>query len=140
MLVLAAACSPGGGSDTTPPDADVGGQAGAESLVGPLWVLDSLPGTATLAGSGGRAPDLRFGADGNAGGFTGCNSAGGPYHVTGDSIRIGPLAMTMMACDQGMELEQAYAGALDRAIRFARTDSTLQLYDSAGLAARFRVQ
>ena len=140
ILAFAAACSPGGGSDTTPPDADVGGQGGSEALVGPLWVLDSLPGTTALTGNGGREPDLRFGGDGNAGGFTGCNSAGGPYHVAGDSIHIGPLAMTLMACEQGMELEQAYGAALDRAVRFARSDSTLQLFDSAGLVARFHAQ
>lgn len=139
LLVCLAACTQRSGSDTTPPDAGAA-RAGSAALVGPLWVLQSLPGTPDVAGNGGRKPDLRFSADGNAGGFSGCNSMGGPYVVSGDSLRLGPLAMTMMACTDGMEVERAYASALERVIRFERRDSTLDLFDAAGLVARFRAQ
>jgi heat shock protein HslJ len=143
MIVLAA-CTPSGSSDTTPPDATAGpptqSPMGDTTLAGPVWVLDSLPGIASIAGSGGRMPELRFGADGNAGGFSGCNSMGGPYTVSGDSLTFGPLAMTMMACDEGMEVERAFGAALERVVRFARRDSTLELFDANGLAARFRAR
>ncbi|HEX6089914.1 MAG TPA: META domain-containing protein [Gemmatimonadales bacterium] len=139
FVILLAACAQGGGSDTTPPDADAA-PAGTAALVGPLWVLQSLPGTPNIAGNGGRRPDLRFSPDGNAGGYSGCNSMGGPFAVSGDSLRLGPLAMTMMACTDGMEVERAYASALERVIRFERRDSTLDLFDAAGLVARFRAQ
>lgn len=144
LLVTLAACTPSGGSDTTPPDATERPPAqspmGDTTLVGPLWVLDSLPGVASIAGNGGRMPDLRFGADGNAGGFSGCNSMGGPYAIAGDSLDFGPLAMTMMACEEGMEVERALGAALDRVVRFARRDSTLELFDTTGLAARLRAR
>jgi heat shock protein HslJ len=139
MVIFLAACAQGGGSDTTPPDANAA-PAGSAALVGPLWVLQSLPGTPDISGNGGRMPDLRFAADGNAGGFSGCNSMGGPYVVSGDSLSLGPLAMTMMACTDGMDVERAYASALEGVIRFERRDSTLELFDAAGLAARFRAQ
>ncbi len=142
LLAFVAACTPSGGSDTNPPDATERPPSqtpmGDTTLVGPLWVLDSLPGVASIAGNGGRMPDLRFGADGNAGGFSGCNSMGGPYTIAGDSLDFGPLAMTMMACEDGMDVERALGAALDRVVRFARRDSTLELFDSAGLVARFR--
>jgi heat shock protein HslJ len=48
--------------------------------------------------------------------------------------------MTMMACDEGMEVERALGTALERAVRFARRDSTLELFDANGLAARFRAR
>lgn len=139
LAALLGACAQGGGSDTTPPDADAA-PTGNAALVGPTWVLQSLPGTANIAGNGGRMPDLRFADDGNAGGFSGCNSLGGPYTVSRDSLRIGPLAMTMMACPDGMEVERAYASALDRVVRFERQDATLDLFDASGLVARFRVR
>ena len=139
LVILLGACAQGGGSDTTPPDADAA-PPGNGALVGPTWVLQSLPGTSNIAGNGGRMPDLRFADDGNAGGFSGCNSMGGPYTVRGDSLQFGPLAMTMMACTDGMEVERAYASALDRVVRFERRDAILDLFDASGLVARFRAR
>lgn len=144
LMISLAGCAQGGGSDTTPPDGNAGPPTqtpmGDTTLAGPLWILDSLPGTPDIAGNGGRMPDLRFGADGNAGGFSGCNSLGGSYTIAGDSLRFGPMRMTLMACEDGMEVERAYAAALERTVRFARRDSTLELFDSEGLVARFRAQ
>jgi heat shock protein HslJ len=144
LMISLTACAQGGGSDTTPPDANAGRPTqtpmGDTTLAGPLWILDSLPGTADIAGNGGRMPELRFGADGNAGGFSGCNSMGGSYTTSGDSLSLGPMRMTLMACEDGMEFERAYAAALERVVRFARRDSTLELFDAAGLVARFRAQ
>ncbi|HEU4827929.1 MAG TPA: META domain-containing protein [Gemmatimonadales bacterium] len=141
LLIFLAACTQGGGSDTVPPEADEVSPPGDDaSLVGPLWVLDSLPGTTDIAGNGGRMPDLRFADDGNAGGFSGCNSMGGPYTASRDSLRFGPMVMTMMACQDGMEVERAYAEALEKVVRFERRDATLELYDGAGLVARFRAR
>ena len=139
LVTFLAACAQGGGSDTTPPETDTA-PTGSAALVGPLWVLESLPGTPNVSGNGGRKPDLRFSADGNAGGFSGCNSMGGPYTVSRDSLRLGPLAMTMMACQNGMEVERAYAAALDRVVRFERHGTTLDLFGPTGLVARLTAQ
>lgn len=144
LMLFVAACTRGGGPETSPPDA-----AGAPpnhtppgdtTLVGPVWLLDSLPGLTNITGNGGRRPELRFDLDGNAGGFSGCNSMGGPYTISGDSLDVGPLVMTMMACEDGMEVERALGAALERVVRFVRRDSTLELLDSTGLVARFRVR
>jgi len=136
LLLLAAACSPGGSSEELPPDSDVA-PADTAGLARTHWVLAELPGIADIAGNGGRMPDLQFGEDGNAGGFSGCNSMGGPYTVSGSSLNFGPMAMTMMACEQGMEVERAYADALERVTRYRRSGNTLELMDGEGVVARF---
>lgn len=85
----------------------------------------------------GRPATLRFDS-GRASGFAGCNQFGGPYALEGtDVIRLGPLAMTKMACDGGMELEQRYKRALEAAVRYRIEDGTLVLFDVLGPAARF---
>jgi heat shock protein HslJ len=61
-------------------------------------------------------------------GFAGCNQFSGGYTLDGkDGIKIGPLAVTKMACPQGMELETAYLGALDSAQRFKLIGAELQV-------------
>ena len=56
--------------------------------------------------------------------------------MAGDSIRLGPLVMTRMACAQGMELETAFAAALDSAERYRREGSALELLRAAEVIAR----
>ena len=54
--------------------------------------------------------------EGNASGFGGCNTFTGGYELDGDSISIGPLAGTLMACEvQKMAVEGAYMPLLERA-------------------------
>lgn len=139
LLVILAACTPGGGNDTTPPDPDAA-RPESPALVGPIWVLTELPGATSLQGNGGRAPDLRFTDDGNVGGFAGCNSMGGPYTVAGDSLHLGPLAMTLMACDQGMDVERAYADALESVTGFRRQGQVLELLAGERTVARFEAR
>lgn len=139
LLVLLAACTTSGGSDNTPPAPDAASPE-SSGLVGPTWVLTELPGTTSLQGNGGRAPDLRFTDDGNVGGFAGCNSMGGPYAAAGDSLHLGPLAMTLMACDQGMDVERAYAGALDAVTGFRRQGPVLELLAGDRMVARFETR
>lgn len=67
---------------------------------------------------------------------SGCNRIAGPYTVRGDSIRLGPLAMTRMACTEGMELETAFAAALDSASRYRRDGTRLELLRAAAVIAR----
>jgi heat shock protein HslJ len=59
-------------------------------------------------------PTLTFSdADNKVSGFAGCNRLAGTYEAKGDSLRIGPLALTRMACPSGMELETKFGAALD---------------------------
>jgi heat shock protein HslJ len=39
-------------------------------------------------------------ADGSINGFAGCNRYFGRFQSNGDSLTIGPLATTVMACEQ----------------------------------------
>jgi heat shock protein HslJ len=67
-------------------------------------------------------------------GNAGCNQYNGPVVVEGDSITIGPLASTKMACaDQAAaDQEAAYLAALEAATTFEVRNQTLELRDDDG--------
>ena len=53
----------------------------------------------------------------------------GPAEMSGDKIRLGPLAGTKMMCDPGAsDQETAYLKALESAGRFAVKDGKLLIY------------
>jgi Heat shock protein len=55
----------------------------------------------------------------------------GGFTLTGDQITIGPLAMTRMACLDGLGIvQQRFVGALEKAAKASREGLTLSLYDS----------
>lgn len=110
---------------------------GDTTLAGPEWRLVQLNGQPAPMGAGGRPATLQFMDGGRVAGFGGCNRIAGPYMVTGDSIRFGPLVMTRMACSEGMELETAFAAALDSVERYRREGSALELWRAADVIARF---
>ena len=63
--------------------------------------------------SADAVPTLTLDA-GTASGFGGCNRFTGKYELDGDSIAIGPLASTRMACeDAKTAVEDAYLPALE---------------------------
>ena len=70
----------------------------ASPLEGPTWRLDSPGGPAGDAKDPKAAPlTVRF-VDGRASGFSGCNRFTGSYTRDGDTLTVGHLAGTMMAC------------------------------------------
>ena len=78
---------------------------------------------------------------GQATGHGGCNRFGGPYDLTGEGLRLGPLAATRMACPPPrMATETAVFDALSRVTRFD-IDETGALVLIAGDAPvmRFRM-
>ncbi len=89
----------------------------------------------------GTTLTLEFSTDGNVSGNSGCNTFSGPYKVTGDQIKLGPLAGTMMACSDPagiMDQEAQYLAALGSASTYVVDGSTLELRTSDGaLAADF---
>ena len=147
LLAIAAiaACSrPDPTPDAQSPDTDSmsttpapGAAGGDTTLAGPEWRLVQLNGQPAPMGAGGRPATLQFMDGGRVAGFGGCNRIAGPYMVTGDSIRLGPLVMTRMACSEGMELETAFAAALDSVERYRREGSALELLRAADVIARF---
>ena len=123
LLVLAAAVLAGacGGDDDGPP------------LEGPEWALASgvdVPGDAD--------PPTLLLEEGNASGFGGCNTFTGGYELDGDSISIGPLAGTLMACElQKMAVEGAYMPALEAADAWSIDGDELVLSSGGEETLRF---
>lgn len=108
------------------------------AVAGVDWQLIELNAKTAPAGAGGRRVTLRFDADSaRAGGFAGCNSFGGSYSIAGDSLRFGPLAMTRMACTEGMQLESTLTAALTATRRYELTSTQLKLFGPSGAVARF---
>lgn len=123
LLVLAAAVLAGacGGDDDGPP------------LEGTEWALASgvdVPGDAD--------PPTLLLEEGNASGFGGCNTFTGAYELDGDSISIGPLAGTLMACElQKMAVEGAYMPALEAADAWSIDGDELVLSSGGEETLRF---
>jgi heat shock protein HslJ len=108
-------------------------------VAGAEWELVRLGAEAAPTGAGARRATIRFEADSaRAGGFAGCNRWSAGYTLDGDAIRFGPIAMTKMACADGMQLEQRVAAALEAARRFEVRNDELRLRDDAGDVASFR--
>ena len=102
------------------------------------WQLIELNAKTASAGAGGRRVIVRFDADSaRVGGFAGCNTFGGSYALAGDSLRFGSLAVTRMACTQGMQLESELLQALQSTRRYELTSTQLKLFGPSGAMARF---
>ena len=123
LLALAAAMLAGacGGDDDGPP------------LEGTEWALASgvdVPEDAD--------PPTLLLEDGNASGFGGCNTFTGGDELDGDSISIGPLAGTLMACEaQKMAVEGAYMPALEAADAWSIDGDELVLSSGGEETLRF---
>jgi len=109
--------------------------AAAISLAGTSWVLESIPDF-TLEQT--RKPvTLLFGTDNHISGNGGCNRYGGDYTQSGDSLSIGHLLSTKMACTPGMETESHLMYALQEANRATVTGGKLELRKDSTLLASF---
>jgi heat shock protein HslJ len=81
---------------------------------------------------GGQPPALS--------GSGGCNRLMGSYTLAGDTITFGRAAMTMMACPEGMDTEQAFIAVLEGTKHWHIDGSQLLLLDDAGkTVVRFEV-
>jgi heat shock protein HslJ len=82
---------------------------------------------------------IRFSAANTTTGNGGCNQFNGPYVVNGQSLRIGPLTSTSMACEDNISTqEQAYLQALQSTASFEQSGNQLILRDGSGReVARF---
>ena len=111
-----------------------GGGADVSQLEKGLWVLDSARDVTLPLGI---VPTAGF-HDGVVRGYTGCNQYSAPYTVDGDSLDIGDLAMTRMACPPPRdEVEQAYVAALGGVTTWAIDGEELVLSDGEGEMLRY---
>jgi heat shock protein HslJ len=111
----------------------LGQQGGASqaSLEGIEWKLTELNGQPVLAGT---TPTAKF-EEGSVSGSTGCNSYGGQYSLSGESITISNLAQTEMACldpEGVMDQETAFGMAMNSAASYTASESRLEIINSSG--------
>ena len=106
---------------------------GSTSFEGTLWVLDEYRNV-----EGSLAPGLQdttvtaeF-SDGEVSGSSGCNSYNTQYEIEGESIMIGPIAVTRKYCSEPegiMEQESQYLTALQNAVTYNIELDQLNLFD-----------
>lgn len=105
-----------------------------DTLAGTRWVLEGYGSVDSMMVPVAEAT-LEFHGDGTMGGSTGCNSFGGSYTLEPDGgLRLGQLAMTMMACvDEGvMAQETAVSQTLSTVTRYTQTADSLTLHYDGG--------
>ncbi|HSN43746.1 MAG TPA: META domain-containing protein, partial [Propionibacteriaceae bacterium] len=126
-VLLLTACA------STSPSAVPSPPAELTSLSGTAWVLDILGGKPAVEATTATA---RFAADGTISGSSGCNRYSGPFSTSGNAIKVGDLASTMMACgdDDIMAQEKSFLDALSTASTFSVDEATLTLADRDGTA------
>ena len=74
-----------------------------------------------------------FTPDGQVAGNSGCNTYHGAYKLDGTSLTVGPLASTMMACDQAiMDQETQFLTALQTPTKVETSGATVTLRDASG--------
>lgn len=104
------------------------------ALAGTYWALQEVEGNSFPDYRGTREPYIVFRLEGGVTGFAGCNTMGGAYETSGDRLRVGPLAMTRMACvgTDAMVMESAFTRALDETASYRIDGRTLELRDAGG--------
>jgi heat shock protein HslJ len=105
-----------------------GAAAGSSSLEGPVWrLVRARGGDEQALASLAPRPSLRFEA-GRVEGFGGCNRFAGSYAIEAERVTLGPLAGTMMACDEpAMRVEAAFTRALSGTLAFRVAAGRLEL-------------
>ena len=95
--------------------------------------LVSLAGTEWGPETGGKPERYVQFREGEVSGHGGCNRFGGRYTFDGSAIKIGPLAVTRMACEpEVMDAEQGWLRMLESARGAEATPKTLLLRDQTG--------
>ncbi len=105
----------------------------ASPLEGTTWRLDAPEAKA--------APlTVRF-AEGRASGFSGCNRFNGGFRRDGDTLTVGPLAGTMMACPEPrMAAEKAFLDGLSGTHGVAIAGDRLTLTPASGSPLAFQAE
>ncbi|MCK2184694.1 META domain-containing protein [Halomonas getboli] len=118
------------------------GQFVSEPLENRYWKLIELGGEPVDMTEGTREPHLVFhGEQGRLAGFGGCNRLTGEYRREGDSLSIGNVASTLMACVPGNDLEPRFQAMLENVAGYRVRADRLELLDAGGeVLARFEVR
>jgi putative lipoprotein len=110
-----------------------------EPLNNTYWKLMKVDGFNQDIASLQKEAFIRFDSAGSKfSGTAGCNRMMGSFVATGNTIKIGPAAMTKMMCPSPlMELEDAFAKAIDKANGYAISGKKLQLKSGESVLAEF---
>ncbi len=101
--------------------------APAFHLTGSEWLLEDLAGAGVIDNA---QATLAFPEEGKVAGRGSCNRFVGPAKISGDSMQLGPLGATRMACPEAvMNQETKYLDALQKVERFEWKDPYLLLYE-----------
>jgi heat shock protein HslJ len=106
-----------------------GTDLGGADLTGSLWRPSFISASKLPAGIDMQ---LEFKPDGKVIGSGGCNRFFGGYTVSGNHIKIGPIASTRKGCPGLITVEAAFFATLEAANSFEQREATLVLFDAAG--------
>lgn len=104
-------------------------------LDGTRWVLVRVGDQRVITPTADprRVPHLVFDAGaGRVSGSGGCNRLAGPYRRQGDTLTVGPVVGTRMACPDVMATENALTGALERVRGWRVVEGRLELLSAPG--------
>ena len=106
---------------------------GAQQIVGRWEVTGYYTGSAITSVAPNSTLTAEF-AGSELSGDGGCNTFGGPYEVSGNTIKIGPLNSTLRACaEESLNTQEAqYLLALELAASFQVSGSRLDLLRADG--------
>lgn len=115
----------------------------SEPLEDRYWKLTELRGEPVAVEEGqSEAHLVLHGEDQRVSGATGCNRLMGSFEHADESLTLGQLGSTMMACSsESMTLEQRFTEMLGEVDSYRVLVNHLELYDAQGeLLARFEVR
>ena len=115
------------------------GQNASPPLQETHWRLTRLEGKPVVLAEGQKVPNLAFQAgDTRFAGNAGCNNLTGSYRLSGANLSLTTIAVTKMACPQGMDIEGALFTALGKVSKWKITGLHLELFDATNaVVARF---
>ena len=113
-------------------------QAAAATLENATWRLTEVPGRQLPGADAREAVTVRL-ADGHLTGFSGCNQLVGSYTLDGDTLVLGQLGGTMMACPEPArstedQFLKAFSGTMQVVVE---GDHLMLMPESGGDALRF---
>ena len=105
------------------------------------WALKTVYGQDVVPGKDMGEPFLLLSRmNTNVSGFAGCNQFTGNYALDGTAISIANVAVTMMACVNGAEVESAFLKALGEIDDVRVNGETLSAYGGGTLIATFEAR
>ena len=110
-----------------------GARFAAAPLENTYWKLTRLHGTPVSVAA--KQPESHFVLNSKTkriAGSGGCNRFTGTYERSGDRLTFGNLAMTFMACPEGMDTERDFIGVLEQVRSWRILGKHLELIDGSG--------